>query len=144
MGCEFPKIDYNILAVDFDGTIVSNEFPLIGVPNMVVIDKVKEFVASGGKWILYTCRNADELKAAVQFCEEQGITPDAVNDDVPDIKNSAFGRSKSIKPYFNCCVDDKNSTIETFSIADLSKDSSVLEPDELAQKRMSGIINFIK
>ena len=134
---------YKILACDFDDTIASNQFPLVGLPKMDVIDKIKEFVASGGKWILWTCRNGQELKAAVQFCEEQGIFPDAVNDDIPEIKNSSFGISKSIKPFYNFVVDDRNTTIDDFINMDFSSGPSVLEPGDLQNNRMSGIISFI-
>ena len=135
-GCE-------ILACDFDDTIAANEHPLIGLPNAQLINKIKEFQASGGKFILWTCRGGKDLEAAVEFCKEQGIPPDAVNEDVPEVKNSEFGRNKSIKPYFDYCVDDKNNTIEGFIKMDFSASPSVFEPGTEEQSRISGIISFI-
>lgn len=143
MGQHHPEVDHKILAVDFDGTIVSNEFPLVGIPNMGVIDKIKEFVTMGGKWILWTCRHGQELEAAVQFCKEQGIPPDAVNEDIPSVKNSEFGRSKSVKPYFDMCVDDKNNTISDFINSDFSSGQSVYEPGDAQQSRISGVMSFV-
>ena len=102
-----PKRTYRIVAVDCDGTLCSNEFPAIGIPNENVLNYIRNCKSSGDKVILFTCRNGEDLKIAVEWCREQGIEFDAVNEDIPDIKNSAFGRNKSIKPYFDVLIDDK-------------------------------------
>ena len=47
----------NIIAVDFDGTLCSNQFPKIGAPNEELIDYLKKRQANGEKLILWTSRN---------------------------------------------------------------------------------------
>lgn len=40
------------IAVDFDGTLCSNKYPLIGQENIVLINKLKDLRTSGAKLIL--------------------------------------------------------------------------------------------
>src|SRR5665213_833230 len=139
----FKGLGYEIACVDFDGTLCSNGFPLIGLPNTVLIDKLKEFISTGGKWILWTCRTGYELEQAIEFCNEQGIKPDAVNEYVPDIKNSAFGRNKSVKAYCDLYVDDKNVAIDGFIEMDFSTGPSIFEPQSAENDRISGVMGFL-
>lgn len=96
-----------IIAVDFDGTLVEHKYPTIGETIPHVLEFVKQTKASGNKYILFTCRNGKELEEAIRWCIENGIPPDAVNDDVEEIKNSDFGRSKSCKPFADVYLDDR-------------------------------------
>ena len=101
-----------IYAVDFDGTICEHKFPEIGKPNLIMIKKLKMFKARGDKLILWTCRrilgNRDVLQEEIDWCKNKGIEFDAVNEDLPEIKNSDFGRSKSIKIFADFYIDDRN------------------------------------
>lgn len=77
-----------VYAVDFDGTLCENAFPEIGAPRVAVINFVKAVKAAGDKVILWTCRVDARLDAALAWCAKQGITFDAVNDNLPEfIKN---------------------------------------------------------
>ena len=58
-----------IIAVDFDGTIVTHEYPRIGRPVPGAIETMKEFLARGDKLILWTMRSGEELADAVRYCE---------------------------------------------------------------------------
>ena len=63
-----------IIAVDFDGTIVTHAYPAIGreVPNAIrVLTKLQE---QGTQLILWTMRSGDKLQEAVAYCESKGIT----------------------------------------------------------------------
>lgn len=112
-----------ILAVDFDGTIVSNEFPNIGTPNQAVVDAVKEYQDLGWKIILWTCRNGDMLTDAVNFCENTlGIKLAAANDNLPEVKEY-FG-SNTRKVFANLYWDDRNAAL---CVGGTNKPSS-LEP----------------
>lgn len=75
-----------IIAVDFDGTLAINQYPDIGLPNMAVIDRLKEEIAYGAKVILWTCRDGNALKEAVAACARWGLTFDAINDNLPVVK----------------------------------------------------------
>jgi hypothetical protein len=115
------ELPYKIASIDFDDTLAENEYPDIGSPNLPLIDKIKEFQNLGNKWILWTCRTGQDLQKAVEWCESMGIAPDAVNEDIDDVKNSEFGRNKSVKVHCNFLVDDKApSSIRDFLAVDFS------------------------
>ena len=100
-----------IIAVDFDGTLCRHAYPKIGEPIMSVIDAIKKEISNGAKVILWTCRSGEFLNAAVSWCREQGIEIEAVNEDVPSIKDSDFGREKSCKVFAHEYWDDRNKQI---------------------------------
>jgi hypothetical protein len=61
-----------IIAVDFDGTCVTHEFPKVGryIGAQPVLQRL---VASGAKIILWTMRSGDGLRDAVAWFEAHGI-----------------------------------------------------------------------
>lgn len=63
-----------IIAVDFDGTIVTHAYPGIGreVPNAIRV--LKKLQDQGTQLILWTMRSGDKLQEAVDFCASKGIT----------------------------------------------------------------------
>lgn len=80
-----------IIAVDFDGCLVKNEFPEIGEKNEEVIEKLREEVRNGAVTILWTCRDNEYLENAKAFCTENNIPIDYYNANVPwlDFETSA-------------------------------------------------------
>ena len=46
-----------IIGIDFDGTIVEHEYPLIGNPVPGALETMKDLIASGHKIILWTMRS---------------------------------------------------------------------------------------
>lgn len=72
-----------IYAVDFDGTIVENEFPDIGPINQKVRKFLLERKEKGNIIILWTTRDNEKLGEAVEFCDNHGIPIDYVNRNVP-------------------------------------------------------------
>ncbi len=77
-----------IIAVDFDGTLCENDFPNIGAPRTEIIEKLLVEKRLGAKIILWTCRTDQQTKQAVEWCKERGLTFDAVNDNLEEIKTS--------------------------------------------------------
>lgn len=75
-----------IIAVDFDGTLVEDRFPEIGEPREWVWDDVFEAQKIGAKIILWTSRDNERLKAAVEFCTNRGLHFDAINDNLDECK----------------------------------------------------------
>ena len=76
-----------IIAVDFDGTLVENKFPMIGSPRWKVINNLKTHQINGDKIILWTCRDGDRLRQAVEYCiDELGLHFDAINENLDEIK----------------------------------------------------------
>ena len=104
-----------IFACDFDGTLVEHDFPGIGKPILKTVEFIKDAKALGHKFILFTCRSGDHLSDAIDWCLDNGLIPDAVNDDVSEVKNSEFEKNKSAKPFAHFYIDDRNLLIDSLS-----------------------------
>lgn len=98
-----------VIAVDFDGTLCSNEWPYIGEPNKELIDWIKT-VRDKNKFILWTCRTGQQLTDAVNWCADQGIYFDAINDNL-DEQIKIYGNNPR-KINANYYIDDKNAFVE--------------------------------
>lgn len=85
-------MEQKIIAVDFDGCLVTNNFPNIGIPITETIEALKAEQANGTKTILWTCRVDERLSEAVQWCSDNNIKLDAVNDNLPEMIE-AFGNN---------------------------------------------------
>ena len=128
--CEINEKNYDektlfppILAVDFDGTLVENEFPGIGKPDHVIAGVVRAYQDKGWKIILWTCRTDEMLQDAVDFCREQlGIEFDAVNDNLPEVQQYFGGNTRKV--FANLYWDDRNAAL---CVRGVNKPSS-LEP----------------
>lgn len=73
-----------IIAVDFDGTLCEDRWPYIGNPNKQLITYLRKEHMRGAKIILWTCRAGVYLNEAIDWCEEQGVKIDAVNENLPE------------------------------------------------------------
>src|SRR5690606_2937589 len=93
------------IAVDFDGTIVEDEYPQIGRPIIFAFDTLKKLQDNGHRLILWTYRKGRALEEAVKFCEENGIVFYAVNKSFPEEK---FDISYSRKINADVFIDDRN------------------------------------
>ena len=58
------------IAIDFDGTLSTNDYPNIGETNWEIIADAKMEQANGAGLILCTCRVGEILDAALIACEE--------------------------------------------------------------------------
>ena len=93
------------IAVDFDGTIVENQYPGIGPEKIFAIATLIEIQKQGHQLILWTCRSGKELNDAVEFCRNRGLIFYAVNQDYPE---EVFDNSGSRKVDADIYIDDKN------------------------------------
>jgi hypothetical protein len=98
-----------ILAVDFDGTLVDNKFPEIGEVNPMIWKAVSAHQAAGWKIILWSCRTETMLQDAVKFCEERGLTFDAVNENLPEVQ--AYYGGDTRKVFANMYIDDRSAAL---------------------------------
>ena len=99
-----------IYAVDFDGTLANTRFPEIVGPNKKIIEFVKIAKTQGNKIILWTSRTNGDLEAAVEWCKEQGIVFDVVNEPLPE-QIERWGNDTR-KLYADVYIDDKAMTID--------------------------------
>ncbi|SRX54116.1 BT0820 family HAD-type phosphatase [Aequorivita sp. CIP111184] len=93
------------IAVDFDGTIVEDEYPRIGRPIIFAFDTLKKLQDEGHRLILWTYRKGSALEDAVKFCKENGILFYAVNQSFPE---EEFDISYSRKINADVFIDDRN------------------------------------
>lgn len=95
-----------IAAVDFDGLLVKNEFPEIGEIRQPMFNAVKLLQKNGWKIILWSCRTGDMLKDAVEFCVQHGLVPDAVNENLKEVKEYFGGDTRKV--FANMYLDDRS------------------------------------
>ena len=93
------------IAVDFDGTIVEDEYPGIGKPRIFAFETMKRLQEKGHRLILWTYRNGKHLDDAVVFCKDNGITFYAVNKSFPEEEFDPKYSRKINADYF---IDDRN------------------------------------
>jgi len=99
-----PK-DSLLIAVDFDGTIVEDDYPRVGPAKIFAFDTLLELQRKGHRLILWTYRYGTRLQEAVDFCEKNGLEFYAVNKSYPEEK---FDGSISRKVNADVFIDDRN------------------------------------
>jgi len=90
-----------IIAVDFDGTIVTHEYPKIGEPVENALGMLHLFNKLDHKIILWTMRSGVQLCEAVQYLEDNGVNLWGVNEN-PEQKSW----TNSPKQYAQMYIDD--------------------------------------
>ena len=98
-----------IIAIDFDGTLVTDKFPEIGEINKNVWHAAIQAKAEGKKLILYTSRTGEVLDNAVKFCAMHGLTFDAVNDNIDEVKALGWNARKVFATMY---IDDRAGMID--------------------------------
>ncbi len=93
------------IAIDFDGTIVEDNYPEIGKPILFAFETMHKFQEEGYRLILWTYRSGKKLDEAVAFCEEKGILFYAVNKSFPE---EIFDEKYSRKIKADIFIDDRN------------------------------------
>ncbi len=96
---EFPKI----IAVDFDGTLTSGQFPELGKPRGGARETLDWYRENGGTVIIWTCRTGKEAKEARDFLDRYKIRHDFFNENVPGL-----GFKTSRKIYADLYIDDRS------------------------------------
>jgi hypothetical protein len=95
-----------VIAVDFDGTIVTHEYPRIGRDIPFAIDTLKKLQEELYlRLILWTVREGKELDEAVEYCRSKGLEFYAVNSNYPEEKPES-GEPRKLKA--DLFIDDRN------------------------------------
>lgn len=95
------------IAVDFDGTIVENQYPAIGVEKPYAVKTLKQLAAEGDDIILWTARSGQLLQDAVDWCESQGLKLFAVNSNYHRCVSHQNGFKGSRKIHADIFIDDR-------------------------------------
>ncbi len=91
-----------VIAVDFDGTVVTHDYPEIG-EDAGAAEVLKELTGNGCRLILYTMRSGALLDKAVRWFDERRIPLWAVNENPVQRSWSA-----SPKIHADLYIDDSN------------------------------------
>lgn len=89
------------IAVDFDGTQVEHEYPIIGKEIPGAYETLRKWQSRGAKLIMWTMRSGKELREAVQHGGDNGIDWFGINNN-PTQSNW----TESPKAYGHIYVDD--------------------------------------
>nr|DAG17541.1 MAG TPA: nucleotidase 5'-nucleotidase [Bacteriophage sp.] len=95
-----------IYSFDFDGTLCTNKFPQIGEPIQNVVNLARQVKSEGHYIILNTMREGKSLDEAIEWCKNQGIVFDAINDNLPHMKE--YFNNNPRKIFANYYIDDHN------------------------------------
>lgn len=93
------------IAVDFDGTIVENQYPAIGRERPFAMRTLRALQDKGFLLILWTCRTGADLEAAVEFCRKGGVEFYAVNENYDGELNDGGSPRKIDADIY---IDDRN------------------------------------
>lgn len=96
-----------IIAVDFDGTICENKFPKCGKIKKGVTEAIRKLQEKGAIIILWTVRSGEYLTDAIDYCHENGIYPDLINENIPEL-----GFETSNKIYADYYIDDRSVPVQ--------------------------------
>lgn len=94
------KFENIVIAVDFDGTCVTHEYPKIG-QDVGAVYVLKRLIAEGAKIILWTMRHGQGLKDAVKWFKDRNILLYGVNQNPTQIE-----WTDSPKAYAHLYIDD--------------------------------------
>ena len=95
-----------IIACDFDGTIVTHEYPKIGKPIPFAIQTLKKLQEEDHhQIILWTVREGQLLQDALDYCKSKGLEFYAVNSNYPEEEREHGTARKLVADLW---IDDRN------------------------------------
>lgn len=93
-----------IIAIDFDGTIVEQDYPRIGKLRSNAAEVIK-WIYEWAHVIIWTCRyELSDLENMMEFLNDNHIPYTAINENAP--VNLGFRPSPKI--YYDVLIDDRN------------------------------------
>ena len=98
-----------IMAVDFDGTLVRDKFPEIGLEREDFCRAIRILQKMGVKSILWTSRTGSALQEAIEWCEDHDLHFDAINKNLPEVIELTGTDTRKV--YANVYFDDHNRSI---------------------------------
>ena len=83
------QLNFQTIAVDFDGTLCYSKWPELGQPNQALIEYLQEWKRNGNKLILWTCRAGEALSKATSTPTKSWMKTDNLSD---------YHQKKSLSP----------------------------------------------
>lgn len=96
-----------IIAIDFDGTLVENEYPKIGKFKKGAIETLAKLYNEGHYLIIWTCRSGRALSACEQYLKKNNVKYHIINQSNPE-NLAAHQWIDTRKVYADTYIDDKN------------------------------------
>lgn len=103
-----------IIAIDFDGTCVTHDYPKVG-KDIGAVKVLRKLTDNGHKLILFTMRSGEELDDAVNWFKENDIPLFGINEN-PEQKSW----TSSPKPYAHLYIDDAGLGVPLMTCESLS------------------------
>lgn len=101
------KLDRPVIAIDFDGTIVTEEYPEIGKPIKGSIKYIKRLYNEGCYIIIHTCRSTDlPVILAKKYLDRAGIPYHKFNENLEQLIEKYGGDCRKLSA--DLYVDDRN------------------------------------
>ena len=126
------------IAVDFDGTICTNKFPLSGDPNNLVIEALQREKGQGSKIILWTCREGALLDKSLAACRDWGLTFDAVNESTDEWKE--FYGNDPRKPGADEYWDDRAVRADEYGIKTHEREYHMVLENQCLRGNIQGFL----
>jgi len=95
-----------ILAIDFDGTIVKDEYPGIGKPLPGAIQAINDLYDSGYCIIINSCRSREQEAEMIDWLNRNGVKFSHVNQNCRE--RIVQYRTDCRKISADCIIDDKS------------------------------------
>ena len=93
------------IAIDFDGTLCTGRYPLIGEPQPGSAGVLKRLYDAGCYIIIWTCRQGAELEAAQKWLDDNGFCYHAINENNPAHVKQYGGDTRKINA--DVYIDDR-------------------------------------
>ncbi|MDR2806274.1 MAG: hypothetical protein LBB85_11700 [Dysgonamonadaceae bacterium] len=94
-----------IIAVDFDGTLHTGEYPAIGAPAPYAAEIMQQLAEDGHYIIIWTCREGDYQTDMVNWLVEHKIPFNRVNNHAPGVVKKYGFASRKI--FADVYIDDR-------------------------------------
>src|SRR5574344_107191 len=103
-----PKT-HPVIAIDFDGTIVKDDFPEVGKPFKHSIETINDMLKDGYEIIIWTARSGINLHNAKMLLKKEGLNTTHKNLTFNDHSRYMLSRydSRSSKVGASVYIDDK-------------------------------------
>ena len=95
-----------IIAIDFDGTIVEDKFPLVGEMKPGAKKAINDLYLDGYTIIIWSCRTGVKKARAIEWLVMNGIRFHQFNKSCP-INVAKYGGKDTRKVFANLYIDDR-------------------------------------
>jgi|YelNatPaOPRAMG01_1025707.scaffolds.fasta_scaffold06430_4 ribonucleotide monophosphatase NagD (HAD superfamily) len=95
----------NVIAIDFDGTIVEDKYPEIGELKDGARETINALSHEGYFIIIWTCRTGEKMLEAEAFLRKNGVRFDAINESSPE-NLAKYNGNDTRKVHAHIYIDD--------------------------------------